>query len=184
MMTSTRPHEKRIVSALVAHETWRNLDAYRRLEPPARPEDWPADLQRLVERIRFSSALAHPKKEDQELAASFGTWRCAVLTVESRNAGRVEMLLEAIRILEEIVRETGDEAETVRSLRAFVELEYNCKLPDELPSFWESRSLCARIVQENELLPSWFRRLEDKPRGSKAPRGFTPAAFGSFDDED
>lgn len=184
MMTPGNFEEKRTTEFIVAHEVWRNLDAYRRLEPPARPDDWPADLQRVVERIRFSSTLAHPKQEDKDLCASFGVWRSAVLTVESRNAGRVEMLLEAIRIHERMVRETGDEAETVRSIRAFVEMEYNCKLPRELPSFWMARTLCASIVQENELLPSWLRRLEDKPRTTSktSMRGFTSAAFSDADD--
>lgn len=184
MMTPGTSAAKDMVSFLVAHETWQNLDMYRRAEPPAKPEDWPADLQRVVERIRFASALTQPKKDDKELIASFGVWRAAVLSVESRNAGRLEMLLESIRVHERVMRETGDEVETVRALRAFVETEYNCKLPKELPSFWASRAWCAWTVQERELLPSWLRNLADKPRSERGlSKGFTASDFSDEDDD-
>jgi len=176
--------DKLEVEMLVATEIQDNLDMYTRLDAPQKPNELPLDDQKIVERLRFAKALAHPKQDDLEIAALFGAWRCAVFTLESRNASRLEMLFQAIRTLQRTFAETGCEGASLAKLVSFTQAEWNVKVPNPVPDFWTARRWAAWAAQEHELMPSWLRRSEDRPMPSALkPRAFTNAAHSSRDDD-
>jgi len=178
---------KRVTALLTATDIWHDLDGYRRLEAPGYPDDLPLDKQKLVDRLRFASSLAHPKEDDKNMAATFGTWRYAVGLVESRNCGRLEMLLEAFRTFEAIASETGDEVVARDGLRAFIQAEYSCTIPVPTPSYWKAKGWCAWTVQEGEILPGWLRGVRDRPtaKAAKSPeRLAAPKHFSETDYSD
>lgn len=168
----------------LATDIVQNLDSYTRLPAPPKPIEIEGFHDgTLAEKVRFISASTRRSENDREILRAFCDWRYAILLLESRNCGRVEVLLHTAARLEKMGREYAEPPQLLRALSTFLDAEWNVKIPP-VPVGLEAARVAYWAAGEPVLLPNTLRLLDQValPSQSEAPRrrGGEPSRMGAM----
>jgi len=162
----------------LAADVLANLEDYTRKPSPPRPLEF-EDLttQAIVDKVRFIADSSRASKDDVEFVRDFAEWRYQILSAESVNSGRVEVLIWAIGKLIPFASEYAEQATVLRRLREFCSVEWGLDLPS-VPSLREGRAMAYRVSLDLDELPNSLRSLRDVSTVRAVSRGGDPSRVG------
>jgi hypothetical protein len=175
----------------LAIEVLNDLEHYMRVPSPKLPPQL-ADMteREIVDKLTSmkgkvrKDGSSNASQADKDLVMLFAVWREAVFTVESKNAGRVEVLYFAARVFESVSAEYPAHVADLDVLDTFMRTEWSLSARPALGWFDAARA-GARAACDLRACPSYFRTPSDMaeiPRGRG--RGGEPtrvqASFGAL----
>ena len=180
MNPGTPPDLRTGVTLSLCSDILSSLDSYTRLPIPERPMEIEGlvDAQ-IVDKVTFIVNSSRATAEDREFVASFALWRSAVLTVESKNAGRVEALLWAFAKLAPVAQTFAEQARDLATLGTFLSAEWEVDL-QAAPSYSEAAAIAYRAAFERVAMPNALRNFENPAAAYVPKRGGEPSRVGSW----
>lgn len=174
----TSSAQRMSVDLVFVAELRRALDRYMREDIPARPseiEDLTDDG--VVAKVRAAIRMKALESEREALRA-FLTWRCAVRTIEHRNAARVNGLLYALRVLSRAIESGDANPSDMNDILTVLSSEWGVTIGDEVPDYGEADAIATRAGRDPRL-PTVLRMIDES--GGYVPRRSEPTRIGEDD---
>lgn len=154
----------------LATEVLNDLEHYSRLPVPKMPSPL-CDMteQDIIDKVMKTAGNPRASQNDKDQVQLFALWRAALFAVESKNAGRVEVLYYAARVFESVIPEYPAHAADLDALDIFMRTDWGSSIRPVL-SWADARKRGPQLACDLIACPSYLRTMSDTAQVPKARR--------------